>query len=114
MPNFTPKEIQDNCALGPNCDCADGKVRHTFDKGGPKPWMCPNWGRSSLPCPPIVQSKQDRLRTTRQTWDKRRDKMMREAEKRIGRVGTDTATEDKLAEIRQNPRKHLRRKGVQT
>jgi hypothetical protein len=40
--------------------------------------------------------------------------MMREAEKRIGRVGTDNATEDKLAEIRSNPRKHLRSKGIRT
>ena len=109
---MTPKEIQDNCALGPHCDCADGKVRHTFDKGGAKPWMCPNWGRSSLPCPPIVQSKQDRLHMTRQTWEKRRDRMMRAAEKKLGKVSDEN--EAKLYETRRNPRKHLRAKGIKT
>ena len=73
MPEFTTEQIQANCALGKHCDCADGK--------GAKPWLCSNWGRSSLPSPPIVTSKQDRLKTTRSAWDKRRDKMMREAEK---------------------------------
>lgn len=109
---LTPKEIQDNCALGRSCDCADGKRRHKFDKGEAKPWLCPNWGRSSLSCPPIVQSKQDRLRLTRSTWDKRRDKMMREAERRFEKLNPQSETEEKLREIRHNPFKHLERKGV--
>jgi hypothetical protein len=100
------------CDLGAACHCVTrGFTGCGFHFDHEKMDKCDHF---HMPCPPIVQSKQDRLRTTRQTWDKRRDKMMREAEKRIGRVGTDRATEDKLAEIRQNPRKHLRRKGVKT
>ncbi len=111
---FTPALIQANCALGKHCDCADRKMRHTFDMrgGGAKPWLCPNWGRSSLSSPPIITSKQDRLRTTRQAWDKRRDKMMREAERRMGKLNPQGEIEEKLREIRHNPIKHLERKGV--
>jgi hypothetical protein len=65
-----------------------------------------------MPCPPIVQSKQDRLRTTKQTWDKRRDKMMREAERRLDKVKAAKATEEKLYETRRNPTTHLRKKGI--
>ena len=65
-----------------------------------------------MPCPPIVTSKQDRLRTTKQAWDKRRDKMMREAERRLDKVKADKATEAKLHEVRRDPIKHLRRKGI--
>lgn len=49
------KQIQDNCALGLHCDCADGKARHKFDRGGQaRPWLCKNWGRSTLGNPAIV------------------------------------------------------------
>lgn len=98
----TIRGIQDNCALGLACGCVYK----------PNPWLCPNWGRSSLSCPPIVQSKQDRLRVTRSAWDKRRDKMMREAEKRFEKLNPQSETEEKLREIRHNPFKHLERKGV--
>ena len=104
MPEFTTEQIQATCALGKHCDCADGK--------GAKPWLCSNWGRSSLPSPPIVTSKQDRLKTTRSAWDKRRDKMMREAEKRFEKLKPQADQEQKLLDIRRNPMKHLERKGV--
>src|SRR5487761_1775181 len=104
MTEFTPKQIENNCAFGGDCICAD--------MGFEKPWNCENWGRSSLAAPPIVTSKQDRLRMTRGAWDKRRDKMMREAERRMGKLGPQSETEEKLREIRHNPIKHLERKGV--
>jgi len=95
---------KNNCALGSKCSCARD----------PKYFNCPNWGRSSLPCPPVVQSKQDRLRVTKQAWDKKRDKMMREAERRLDKLKPQSETEEKLREIRHNPMKHLQRKGVKS
>ena len=89
-------------------------MRHVFDVHCAKPWMCSNWGRSSLPCPPIVQSKQDRLRVTKQAWDKKRDNMMREAEKRLDKLKPQAEAEEKLREIRANPMKHLQRKGIKS
>jgi hypothetical protein len=67
-----------------------------------------------MPCPPIVQSKQDRLRVTKQAWDRRRDNMMRAAEKRLDKLKPQSETEEKLREIRHNPMKHLQRKGVKS
>jgi hypothetical protein len=60
-----------------------------------------------MPCPSIVQSKQQRLGTTRDAFEKRRDKIVRGIETRK----TDNAVEDKLSEIRRNPRKRLRQRG---
>ena len=59
-----------------------------------------------------MTSKQDRLKTTRSAWDKRRDKMMREAEKRFEKLKPQADQEQKLLDIRRNPMKHLERKGV--
>jgi hypothetical protein len=87
------------CDLGPDCRC------HGFEERD-------NCVHFHMPCPPIIQSKQDRLRMTKQTWDVRRDRMMRAAEKKLGTMSDEN--EAKLHEIRRNPRKHLRGKGVRT
>ena len=85
------------CDLGTACRCRDFAARDACD-------------HFHMPCPPIVQSKQDRLRMTKQTWDVRRDRMMRAAEKKLGKMSDEN--EAKLHDIRRNPRKHLRSKGV--
>jgi hypothetical protein len=54
LTKLTAEEIRANCALGESCDCSDGKMRHRFDKGEAKPWLCSNWGRSTLGNPAIV------------------------------------------------------------
>jgi hypothetical protein len=64
-----------------------------------------------MPCPSIVQSKQDRLRVTRSAWDKKRDKMMREAERRLDKLKPQSETEERLRDIRHNPIRHLERTG---
>lgn len=91
------------------CDLREcGCAKFDWDKE-----ECPHFHMS---CPPIVRSKQDKLGTTRQAFDKRRDRMMREAEKRIERKagpgGGDPVLESKLYDIRRNPVKHLRKKGI--
>jgi hypothetical protein len=43
---MTPQEIAGNCAAGDSCRCLKKA----------KPWLCDNWGRSSLPCPGIVSA----------------------------------------------------------
>ena len=87
------------CDLKDACTCSCAIERHSC-------------GHFHMPCPPMVTSKQDRLRTTKQTWDKRRDKMMREAERRLDKVKADKATEAKLYDVRRDPIKHLRKKGI--
>lgn len=98
------------CDLGTACHCVTrgltGNGSH-FDRE--KMDKCDHF---HMPCPPIVQSKQDRLRMTKQTWDVRRDRMMRAAEKKLGKMSDEN--EAKLHDIRRNPRKHLRSKGVKT
>lgn len=90
------------CELGSRCTCV-GSQRESCV-------------RFHMPCPPIVRSKQDRIGTTRQAFDKRRDKMMREAERRIeGKVGPgggNQSVEDQLYQVRRDPVKHLRKKGI--
>jgi hypothetical protein len=86
------------------CDQRKCTCTHFIDREN-----CPHY---HMPCPAVVQSKQDRLRVTRQAWDKKRDKMMREAEKRLDKLKPQSETEDKLREIRHNPIKHLERKGI--
>ena len=88
------------CDLKDECGC----IKFDWDRE-----ECPHF---HMPCPPIVMSKQDQLRMTKQTWDKRRDKMMREAERRLDKVEANKVTEAKLYEVRQNPVKHLRQKGI--
>lgn len=96
------------CDLKQDCRCVAPGINggYHFAKGRDE---CPHF---HMPCPPIVQSKQDRLRLTRSAWDKRRDKMMREAERRFEKLNPQSETEEKLREIRHNPFKHLERKGV--
>jgi hypothetical protein len=92
------------CDLRDGCMCLEGPATTKAERDA-----CPHF---HMPCPPIVQSKQDRLRMTKQTWDKRRDRMMRAAEKKLGTVSDEN--EAKLHDIRRNPRKHLRSKGIKT
>ena len=92
----------------------DRKCEFGDDKCG---CLANDWDREAcefyhMPCPAIVQSKQDRLRTTRTAWEKRRDNMMRAAEKRFEKLKPGSETEEKLHEVRANPAKHLRRKGI--
>lgn len=46
MSDLTPQQIQANCALENNCECALAGVDN--------PWQCPNWGRSSLSMPKVL------------------------------------------------------------
>lgn len=86
------------CDLGAGCRCALAGVdtANMWD-------ACPHF---HMPCPSIVQSKQQRLGTTRDAFEKRRDKIVRGIEHRK----PNNATEDKLAEIRHSPRKRLARR----
>jgi hypothetical protein len=97
------------CDLKADCHCVSRGVGggYHFDKA--KAEDCDHF---HMPCPPIVQSKQDRLRTTRETYDKKRDKMMREAERRFEKLKPQAETEERLREVRADPAKYLRKKGA--
>jgi hypothetical protein len=97
------------CDLKTDCHCVTRGVGGGYHFDPEKADACDHF---HMPCPPIVTSKQDRLKTTRSAWDKRRDKMMREAERRFKKLDPKGETEEKLREVRQNPMKHLERKGL--
>lgn len=98
------------CDLGTSCRCVTRGARDDgFHFDQKKREGCEHF---HMPCPAIVQSKQDRLRVTRGAWDKKRDTMMREAEKRLDKLKPQAEIEEKLRETRHNPVKHLERKGV--
>ena len=105
---FTPEHIKSNCALGDHCDCADGKVRHEFD--GPdeaKPWLCPNWGRSSLAFPRIGHTE------AHYTGQQKHDLQRKLDDRRRKHDAWQKNTDAHLAEVRRdNPVRHLRKKGV--
>lgn len=96
------------CDLRQGCKCIAPGVNGGFHWRR-DPDACDHY---HMPCPGIVRSKQDRVGATRAAWDRRRDKMMREAERRLDKLKPQGEVEDKLREIRHNPIKHLERKGV--
>jgi len=100
------------CDLGDYCECAKLEALAAKD---PRRWLFA--GRDDcehfhMPCPTIVRSKQDRIGTTKHAFTERRDNMMREAERRLDKIKTDKATEAKLYDVRRDPLKHLRKKGI--